>query len=221
MIQIIKEVYSKNGNKIQLFKVGSCYSSDSKIILFIGVFHGDEPEGKELIENLIDAIEKNPEITNNTVLFIPSLNPDGKILNIRGNSNGVDLNRNFPTKNWELSAEKDIYYSGKSPASEIETRFLTDIIEEYKPNLIITIHKPYKVVNYDGPAKEIAEKISQLNGYPVQQDIGYPTPGSFGTYAGVEKNIPVITLELPDNTDINTLWQENKKAFLYLANLKY
>ena len=145
-------------------------------------------------------------------------NPDGKFSGTRGNASGVDLNRNFPTQNWELSKEKDEYYSGEKPASEIETRFITEIIEEYKPNIIITLHTPYKIVNYDGHARELAEKISQLNGYPVQKNIGYPTPGSFGAYAGVERNIQIITLELPENTDINTLWKGNKEAFFYIIS---
>lgn len=220
MINRPEETLTLNNNKIQLFEARTS-SNTSKTILFIGVFHGEEPEGEPLIYNLIDEIEKNPElIKDNKILFIPCLNPDGKQYNTRGNCHGVDLNRNFPTKNWQLSKEKDGFYSGTAPASEIETKFLIKIIEENKPDLIITLHTPYKIVNYDGPAKEIAEKISELNSYPVQNDIGYPTPGSFGTYAGVERNIPVITLELPDKTDIETLWNENKEAFLYLVGYK-
>ena len=41
----------------------------------------------------------------NTPLFIPCLNPDGMSKNTRTNSNGVDLNRNFPTKNWGRTKE--------------------------------------------------------------------------------------------------------------------
>ena len=130
----------------------------------------------------------------------------------------MDLNRNFPTKNWELSEEKNSYYSGNAPASEIETKFLIEIIEEYKPGKLLTLHTPYKVVNYDGSAKEIAEKMSELNGYPVQEDIGYPTPGSFGTYCGIERNIPTITLELPENEPVEKLWEDNKKAFYYFVS---
>jgi len=220
MIELVKQVKTKNNNEIQLFKAESHFSNSGKTILFIGVFHGEEPEGEPLILRLMNEIKKNSElVSNNRILFIPALNPDGKAVNTRGNSNGVDLNRNFPTDNWKLSAEKDQFYSGEYPASEIETEFVMEIIDEHKPDIIITLHTPYKIVNYDGPAKELAQKISELNGYPVQDDIGYPTPGSFGTYAGVERNIPAITLELPDKTDIETLWCENKKAFLYLINI--
>ena len=83
----------------------------------------------------------------------------------------------------------------------------------------MTLHEPYKIVNFDGPAAEIASKIAQITGYPVQKDIGYPTPGSFGTYCGVERNIPVITLELPEKEDKSVLWNANKGIFSYFADL--
>ena len=149
----------------------------------------------------------------NSLLFIPCLNPDGMSANTRVNANNVDLNRNFPTQNWGKNEgdnatcddETTAYFGGKSPASEIETKFVIDIIEKYQPKLILTLHAPYKVVNYDGPAKEVAEKISQIINYPAEGSIGYPTPGSFGTYCGVERNIPTITLELDEEIQVQEL----------------
>ncbi len=151
----------------------------------------------------------------NSLLFIPCLNPDGMQLAQRTNANGVDLNRNFPTKNWgqnhgenaTCDDEKSAYFGGKSGGSEIETQFLIDTINEFKPANIITLHAPYKVVNYDGPAKNLAEEISKIINYPVEASIGYPTPGSFGTYAGVERQIPTITLELDEEIPVEELIQ--------------
>ena len=149
------------------------------------------------------------------LLFIPCLNPDGMQLGQRTNANGVDLNRNFPTKNWgenhgdnaTCDDAETAYYGGTSGGSEIETQFLIDTIREFKPNRILTLHAPYKVVNYDGPAKELAEKISTIINYPVEASIGYPTPGSFGTYAGVERQVPTITLELDEEIPVEQLIQ--------------
>lgn len=235
MIKLIKQTNTEKNNLIQLFMAESLHCERGKNILIIGVFHGDEPEGEYLIDKLMESIEKNPElIRNNRILLIPCLNPDGKELKTRTNANSVDLNRNFPTKNWkkpkqkdvhsltesdnQAKKEKDAYYSGISPASEIETKFLIEIIEEYKLDRILTLHTPYRVVNYDGPAQELAEEMSRINGYPVEENIGYPTPGSFGTYCGIERNIPTITLELPENESIEKLWQDNKEAFYYFIN---
>lgn len=203
-MQILKQ--TKTNNKNELLLLGGSFSNNP--ILVVGVVHGDEPQGEDLINRYLAGNESG-------MLFIPSLNPDGKQLGRRTNSNGVDINRNFPTKNWELT-EKDNYFGGESPASEIETKFLINVIEEYKPRLILTLHTPYKIVNYDGPAKEISEKISEIIGYPVEESIGYPTPGSFGTYAGVERNIPTITLEMDEEEAIDSLYPKVKKIFEYL-----
>ena len=163
-------------------------------------------------KSLISRWGQNPM---KKLLFIPCLNPDGMQLGQRTNANGVDLNRNFPTKNWgenhgdnaTCDDAETAYYGGTSGGSEIETQFLIDTIREFKPNRILTLHAPYKVVNYDGPAKELAEKISTIINYPVEASIGYPTPGSFGTYAGVERQIPTITLELDEEIPVEQLIQ--------------
>lgn len=211
MLDILKKTYSKNNNEIVLIEKSPI--NYDKTILIIGVFHGDEPQGKFLIENYL---EKSNIEQKNKLLFIPCLNPDGMALNTRQNANKVDLNRNFPTKNWALG-EIDEYFGGDSPASEIETNFVIEIIEQYSPDVILTLHAPYMVVNFDGPAEKIAEDISKIINYPTNNDIGYPTPGSFGNFAGVEKNIPTVTLELDETIDVRELEPSINKIFNYLA----
>ena len=213
---IEQKINSKNGNEI--FLLSRKPDDFEKTILFIGVFHGDEPSGEYLINRYLSTQNKIPQ--KNRLLFIPCLNPDGKKQNTRWNSNKVDLNRNFPTKNWEQAEKNNDYFGGAKPASELETQFMIYVIEKYKPDLIISFHEPYKVVNYDGPAKDIAQKISQITGYKIEENIGYPTPGSFGTYCGIEKNIPTITLELPENEDKETLWNKNKDIFTYTLDIQ-
>ncbi len=187
MVTIMKTVKTQAGNEIKLLG-----NNPHKDILVIGVFHGDEPQGNFLIN---EYLKSNPE-TN--LLFINCLNPDGMARGTRTNLSGVDINRNFPTANWSNQSNGE-FYGGKTPASESETQFIIEIINEYNPQIILTFHAPYKVVNYDGPAEKIAEKISKIINYPTEKNIGYPTPGSFGTYCGIERNIPTITLELDEN----------------------
>lgn len=203
-----------SGNNIELIKINS-EGSSSKVILIIGVFHGEEPQGYMAINNYINNEFKNNNIKNE-VYIIPCLNPDGMKNNQRKNSNGVDLNRNFPTKSWILSHKDDNFYGGESAGSEKETQFLINIINKYNPDFILTLHSPYAVVNYDGPAADIASKISEFTDYPIQENIGYPTPGSFGTYCGIERHIPVITLEYDENENIKSIYEKSNKIFNWI-----
>ena len=200
-------VKTAQGNSINLFM-----NKEHNSVLVLGCMHGDEPQGEYLIN---EYIKSN---TDTKLMFVPCVNPDGVKAKTRVNSNGVDINRNFPTKNWELT-EKNEFFGGNTPASEIETKFLVEIIEKYKPKFILTLHAPYKVVNYDGDALEIAEKISEIINYPVESSIGYPTPGSFGTWAGIEKNIPTITLELDEEIDVKKLEKPMFEIFRMLEKL--
>ena len=196
-------------NKEDIKQFGNKLSS----VIVIGCFHGDEPQGKFLIEEYLNSH------TETNILFIPCLNKYGYEHNIRTNGNGVDLNRNFPTENWEKTEKQDnSFFGGNTPASETETQFIIDIIEKNKPKLILTLHAPYKVVNYDGDAKEISEKISDIIGYPVEESIGYPTPGSFGTWAGIERNIPTVTLELDEEVNVTELIEPVFKIFELIEN---
>jgi protein MpaA len=111
-------------------------------------------------------------------------------------------------------------YGGPSPASEPETRAVMRIIARYRPDRIVTIHSiglGRYCNNYDGPALTIARAMSRRNGYPVTANIGYPTPGSFGTWAGVERGISVVTLELPSTASPQRCWRDSRDALLCLA----
>lgn len=189
----------------------------AKNILIIGVFHGEEPQGKFVIDKYL-AENDFSEIENH-LYFIPCLNPWGMECGVRVNKKSIDLNRNYPTKNWELTA-KDENYSGDVAASETETKFMIELLEQLRPDIILSLHAPLKCVNYDGPAKEIANKIAEFCEYPVIEDLGYPTPGSFGTYCGVERNIPIITLEYDDKETNRSIYKKSLKVFNYLTQLQ-
>ncbi|WP_340114093.1 DUF2817 domain-containing protein [Maribellus mangrovi] len=186
-------------------------------ILIIGVFHGEEPQGDFIIRKYL----KESDLSNhrNHLYFIPCLNPWGKARGVRINKNGVDLNRNYPTKNW-VKTEKDENFSGEKAASEAETRAMMELLDDLQPDIILTLHAPLICVNYDGPARYLAEQIAEFCAYPVVSDLGYPTPGSFGTYCGIERNIPTITLEYDDDESNASIYSKTEKVFNWLSNLE-
>ena len=98
-------------------------------------------------------------------------NPDGLVRGTRGNARGVDLNRNFPTKDWRpdpvmhrytLDAPRDVVLSpGASPGSEPETKALMALIEELRPDAVVALHAPLACIDDDnqGPlAQWLAEE---------------------------------------------------------------
>lgn len=164
-------------------------------VLIIGGVHGDEVEGVYLSQALLGAFQKEYPYALHLSL-IPMFNPDGILQRKRVNENKVDLNRNLPTKDWTDQFDKEKYYPGKKPLSEPENQALVQYIENHTPQLIISLHSWKPMINVNGNCFPEAEVISKHTGYSVEKDIGYPTPGSLGTYCGLERNIPTITYEI-------------------------
>ena len=85
-----------------------------------------------------------------------------------------------------------------------------------RPRRILSIHsitgEPCN--NFDGPAEPLARAMASANGYAVKEQIGYPTPGSLGSWAGGDLGIPVVTLELPVASRGAEAWQRNRSAIL-------
>ncbi|MBY0385631.1 DUF2817 domain-containing protein, partial [bacterium] len=50
--------------------------------------------------------------------------------------------------------------------------------------------------------------------YKIEETIGYPTPGSLGTYAGIERNIPTLTYEIERGLSANTIISIHVPAIL-------
>lgn len=199
--------YSVKGRPIEVYVFGA----GKRTILVIGGIHGNETPGVSLARSFLDYLKSsNPRDIlglNCRIVMIPVANPDGLKTGTRVNARQIDINRNFPTGDFGNGS----FYGGKKPASEPETSAIINVADKYKPSLIITFHAFRGCVNYDGPAAAIAGIISKRNGLPVQSYIGYPTPGSLGTYYGHERDIPVITLELLPG---NGQWARHKNALL-------
>jgi protein MpaA len=90
-------------------------------------------------------------------------------------------------------------------------------VERLKPDRIVAIHSIARgrhCNNFDGDGEDLAFLMAAHNRYRATSTIGYPTPGSFGNWAGIDHGIPTITLELPRDADAATCWRENRDALL-------
>ena len=132
-------------------------------------------------------------------VVVEDMNPDGSVKLSRYNSRGVDLNRNWPASNFSPG-----FRHGEEPLSEIETAHCFALIQEIEPELVIVLHSIHSgpFVNYDGPALSYAEAFAtaadvadRSRNWRLQADMGYPTPGSIGSYVGEDLGIPILTIE--------------------------
>ena len=179
---------------------GTEFKSSPKVLILGGV-HGDEIEGVVCARGLLDAFLQNYPYKMQITL-IPEVNPEGVLNKTRGNSNGVDLNRNLPTKDWSPEIKTPRYHPGPSPLSEKENKAL---VEELKnpPVLIVSLHSWKPILNVNGECRPEAEVLAKHTGYSIDTDIGYPTPGSLGTYTGFERQIPTLTYEIERGLALN------------------
>ncbi len=166
-------------------------SAGPPLIVVAGV-HGDEPAS---VEAVLAWLEDASPSTDGCWI-VPALNPDGVAGNRKNNSSDVDLNRNFPARSFRREHASG-YDPGPHAASEPETQALVALVERVRPAGVVAVHAPFACVNYDGPAATWAEHVSRACGWPARADIGYPTPGSLGSWLGVERGVPVLTIELP------------------------
>lgn len=173
-------------------------------ILLIGGIHGDELTSASIVFRWLQWLD-DAEAQRYDWRIIPIANPDGLLANPpqRMNGNGVDLNRNFPTPDWERDAHAYWHkrtgrdprrFPGHEAMSEVETKWLHEQIEQFQPDVVISIHAPFGILDYDGPARQ-PRRFGHLN----LNRLGI-YPGSLGNYGGVHKNLPVITIELPNAT---------------------
>jgi murein peptide amidase A len=204
---------SLEGHDIPVFKTDI---KAPKYLYLIGGVHGDEVEGVYVLKELFQWLKTEHQLKDLPMIVLPILNVDGYRANSRVNAHLVDLNRNLPTKDWSTVHAKPRYNPGPKPLSEPENQFLVKLLDKYKPGIIISFHTWKPILNYNGNCKDIAEYLAGFNSYEIASDIGYPTPGSLGTF-GVEKySSGVLTFECPElkkhRETLKEIWNENEKG---------
>src|SRR5262245_33185323 len=192
------------------------YARPRDAAVLFGAIHGDEQVTALQLERLVtDLLERPP---GRDTWIVPCLNVDGALAGTKNNARDVDLNRNFAAASW-VAEHKAGYHPGATPESEPETRALVDLIDRVGAKRLIACHATYRVVNWDGSGRALAEEMGRLCEYPASGDLGYPTPGSFGSKYGVDRGLEVVTLEVPYLDVDERAWTETRSALRWAVDL--
>lgn len=197
---------TKGGNAFFYTILGPQKHFEDTTLILCGV-HPDEITPVKFCFDVLEHFQKHSSLRR--IVIAPLVTPDTFFAKKKKRTNlrGVDVNRNFPTQDWKKNAhtlwkkqkKSPRRFPGKSPASEKETLFQMQLVRLFRPDMIISVHAPLKIIDYDGPhhhhvARELKKKLQKKKHYPLK-DYPYFT-GSLGKWAGIERNIPTLTLEL-------------------------
>jgi murein peptide amidase A len=186
---------SSQGRPIVAARLGGDAAPAAAPLLVMGGIHGDEPASVEAVLALV-ADAPSLAAAGRPVWVVPALNPDGLLATRKNSARDVDLNRNFPARNFTRTHQPG-YDPGAAPLCEPECAMFAGLVESVRPCAVVAVHAPFACINHDGPAADWAAAVAAACGWPAQANIGYPTPGSLGSWLGVDRGLPVLTIELP------------------------
>jgi len=174
-----------------------------EVLIFAGI-HGEEADSTVLLSRALRSARR----ISPTCAVVLCANPDGMRDGTRGNANGVDLNRNFPSRNWRAdpvthrwSVDSDsrvMLSPGDAPACEPEVRALLRLVMDLEPHCVVSIHSPLGLID-DPDSTALGRVFADRTGLPRTVIPNHETPGSFGSWAR-DQGIPAITYELPNAT---------------------
>jgi protein MpaA len=150
--------HSVRDRPIRAHRLGDA-SSPLKVLV-VGCIHGNECAGTAITHNLV---RRTPP-AHFDLWVIHCVNPDGRILGVRQNGRGVDLNRNFGSEWIPIGSRWDPEYSGPRPWSEPETRTVRSLVRTLHPKLTIWYHQPQTMVRAWGQSVPMALRYASFAG---------------------------------------------------------
>jgi protein MpaA len=176
---------SEEGRPIQV----ELYGTRGPIIYLLAAIHGNERSavtwGERARAYLMGGLAERVGVR---VVFMQATSPDGIHYASRRNVNNVDLNRNFPADNFDTTAG-----GGSRPLSEKESRVIYHLVQNTSPEAVISVHCCVPTLDYDGPARSLAQAMARESGFPAER-LG-SRPGSMGSWVGLTLKKGIITVE--------------------------
>lgn len=183
------------------------FGNTGPVTMYVGAIHGNEPSSSGLMQAWINELETHPDrLSGKQIVVVPTINPDGLAAGTRTNSRGVNLNRNFPTDNWQKDIDdtdgKHKNGGGKNPLSEPEAKALATLTQQYHPRLLLSFHAVGSLVQGDpgSPSSSYAAKYASMVGYSNATGNGdtfdYGITGGYEQWAWSNAGIPSMVIEL-------------------------
>jgi protein MpaA len=170
--------------------------------LVVAALHGDESETAVLASAALRCLGQAGDLR---AAVLVTANPDGLARGTRASATGVDLNRNFPTVDWQAgtvrhrwtrrSPQEVCLGTGDQAASEPEVRALMELTTRLRPTAVVALHAPLACV-IDNDHSALGAALADATGLRLTPSIPYPLPGTFDTWVR-EQGIGSVTVEFP------------------------
>jgi murein peptide amidase A len=176
------------------------FGSGPRHILLVGGIHGNE-YGGPVTAKFAAYLRAHPSVipSGTQVDVIANANPDGTARGRRGNAHNVDINRNFPSRNWSRKRGQGGTSPGARPGSEPETKALLSVLASGNYIRVVSMHSRGGILDYDGAGGwTLARRMSRASRVPVHRLGSYH--GSMGSYVPQTYHKPLVTWELNSRT---------------------
>ena len=176
--------------------VAETFGQGSRRVLILGGIHGNE-FGGPVVEAFLGYVRAHPSVVpSGTELdIVPFANPDGQSSNSRANARNVDINRNFPARDWSRVLNLHGTSPGVSPGSEPETQALLMLLDTQRYARVVSLHSHGGLIDWDGAGGwTLARHVGKAAHVRLVRLKSYD--GSMGSLVPERYHIPVVTWEL-------------------------